>query len=134
MDHRSLLLAQPATVLVQAAPASVVRPATSEQALEMLHLMMADVIAQAEITMAGWSERFPIDDQDAARSTAAARAARDRLSHMTQDYAHRHGKLDVPLISLGSDYDTMRAALRPVVDQIAKGSRLNTNKQRKTGE
>jgi hypothetical protein len=118
MDHRSLLLDRPATVLVQQAPAAVVCPATSEQALEMFRLMFADVIAQAESTMAGWAERCPLDDQDAPHAKAREIAAKDRLSRMTQDYARKHGKLDVPLISLGSDYDTMRAALRPVFDKV----------------
>ncbi|MBU2767172.1 hypothetical protein HAP94_13555 [Acidithiobacillus ferrivorans] len=77
-------------------------------------------MAQAEGTMAGWSERMPLDDQDAPQAKAREIAAKNRLSRMTQDYARRHGKLDVPLISLGSDYDTMRAALRPVFDKMAE--------------
>ncbi|EGQ61239.1 hypothetical protein GGI1_05346 [Acidithiobacillus sp. GGI-221] len=120
MDHRSLLLDRPATVLVQQAPTTVVRPATDEQALEMFNLMFADVIAQAESTMARWAERMPLDDQDAPQAKAREIAAKDSLSRMTLDYARRHGKLDVPLISLGSDYDTMRAALRPVFDKMAE--------------
>lgn len=96
-------------------------PATSEQALEMFRLMFADVIAQAESTMAGWAERHPLDDQDAPQAKAREAAAKDRISRMTQDYARRHGKLDVPLISLGSDYDAMRAALRPVFDKATEG-------------
>jgi hypothetical protein len=44
----------------------------------------------------------------------------DRLSHMTQAYARKHGNLDVPLISMGSDYDAMRAALRPVFDKATE--------------
>ncbi|MBU2759054.1 hypothetical protein HAQ01_04990 [Acidithiobacillus thiooxidans] len=121
MNRSSLLPTQPVPVITRQAPAAVVRPATSEQALEMLHLMMADVIAQSKSIMAGWAERAPLDDQDAARSAVAAQAAQDRLSHLTQSYAKHHGKLDVPLISLGSNYDIMRAALRPVMAQIAKG-------------
>jgi hypothetical protein len=95
-------------------------PASAEQALEMVCLMFADVIAQAEATMAGWAERHPLDDQDAPQAKAREAAAKDRLSRMTQDYARRHGKLDVPLLSMGSDYDAMRAALRPVFDKFAE--------------
>ncbi|CDQ10521.1 conserved protein of unknown function [Acidithiobacillus ferrivorans] len=95
-----------------------VRPATAEQAWAMFDLMFSDVIAQAETTMAGWAERCPLDDQDAPQAKARETAAKDRLSRMTQVYARRHGKLDVPLISLGSDYDTMRTALGPVLDRL----------------
>lgn len=105
----------------QHAPAATVRPASSEQALEMLDLMLADVIAQAETTMAGWAERQPLDDQDAPQAKAKEMAAKDRLSHLTQAYARKHGKLDVPLISLGGNYETMRAALRPVFDKATEG-------------
>jgi hypothetical protein len=87
----------------------------------MLNLMMADVIAHAETTMAGWAERQPLDDQDAPQAKARESAAKDRLSHMTQAYARTHGKLDVPLLSTGSDYDAMRAALRPVFDKATEG-------------
>jgi hypothetical protein len=118
MNRLSLSPAQPA--ITQQSPAAVVRPATSEQALDMLQLMMADVIAQAETTMAGWAERMPLDEQDAPQAKAREVAAKNRLSHMTQAYARKHGKLDVPLLSMGSDYDTMRAALRPVFDNFAE--------------
>ncbi|MHB8321387.1 MAG: hypothetical protein ACYDA7_05170 [Acidithiobacillus sp.] len=120
MNRSSLLPAQPVTAITQKASAALVRPATSEQALEMLQLMMADVMAQAEGTMAGWSERMPLDDQDAPQAKAREIAAKNRLSHMTQAYARKHGKLDVPLLSMGSDYDTMRAALRPVFDKATE--------------
>ena len=86
----------------------------------MFNLMFADVIAQAESTMAGLAERYPMDDQDAARSAAEAQAAKDHLSHLTQAYAKRHGGLNVPLISLGGNYDAMRAALRPVINKVAE--------------
>lgn len=102
-------------------------PASAEQALEMFRLMFADVIAQAESTMAGWAERYPLDDQDAPQAKARETAAKDRLSRMTQDYARRHGKLDVPLISLGSDYDTMRTALGPVIDRLKNSTTGFTN-------
>ena len=108
----------------QQAPSAAVRPANSEQALEMLDLMLADVIAQAEGTMAGWAERMPLDDQDASLSKARELAAKDRLSRMTQAYARKHGHLDVPLISLGSDYGAMHAALRPVIDKIAEARNI----------
>ncbi|MHB1643075.1 MAG: hypothetical protein ACYCS8_10540 [Acidithiobacillus sp.] len=111
---------QPSTAITQQAPAAVVRPATAEQAFEMFKLMFADVIAQAEATMAGWSERMPIDDQDAPQAKARETAAKYRLSRMTQAYARKHCNLNVPLISLGSDYDTMRAALRPVFDKMTE--------------
>ncbi len=117
--HRSSLWATPPAI-TQQAQAVAVRPATSEQALEMLDLMLADIIAQAEGTMTGWAERLPLDDQDAAQSKAKEIAAKDRLSLMTQAYARKHGGLNVPLISLGSDYDAMRAALRPVIDKVAE--------------
>ncbi len=121
MSRSPLSPVHPTTTITQQAPAAVVRPATSEQALEILNLMMADVIAQAETTMAGWAERMPLDDQDASSGKAREIAAKDRLSRMTQDYARRHGKLDVPLLSLGSDYDAMHAALRPVFDKVTEG-------------
>ncbi|MBU2774174.1 hypothetical protein HMI48_09895 [Acidithiobacillus ferrooxidans] len=117
--HRSSLWATPPAI-TQQAQAVAVRPATSEQALEMLDLMLADVIAQAEGTMAGWAERLPLDDQDAAQSKALEVAAKDRLSQMTQAYARKHGHLNVSLISLGSDYGAMHAALRPVIDKVAE--------------
>lgn len=121
MNRSPLSPVQPTSCVAQHASAATVRPATSEQALEILNLMMADVIAHAEATMAGWSERMPIDDQDAPQAKARVMAAKDRLSRMTQDYARRHGKLDVPLLSLGSDYDAMHAALRPVFDKVMEG-------------
>lgn len=117
--HRSSLVPEIPSA-TQQAPSVAVRPASSEQALEMLNLMLADVIAQAEGTMAGWSERMPLDDQDAAQAKAQEVAAKDHLSQMTQSYARKHGHLNVPLISLGSDYGAMRAALRPVIDKIAE--------------
>jgi hypothetical protein len=58
VNRSSLSPARPDTVSTQQAPAAVVSPATSEQPLEMLQLMMADVMAQAEATMAGWAERI----------------------------------------------------------------------------
>lgn len=97
-------------------------PASAEQALEMFRLMFADVIAQAEGTMAGWG--MPLDDQDAARAKAQEVAAKDRLSQMIQAYARKHGGLNVPLISLGSDYGVMHAALRPVIDKIAEARNM----------
>ncbi|MCL4526502.1 MAG: hypothetical protein M1492_08555 [Gammaproteobacteria bacterium] len=106
----------------QQAPSAAVRPASSEQALDMLSLMLADVIAQAEGTMAGWG--MPLDDQDAARAKAQEVAAKDRLSQMIQAYARKHGGLNVPLISLGSDYGVMHAALRPVIDKIAEARNM----------
>ena len=90
----------------------------------MLDLMLADVIAQAEGTMAGWAERMPLDDQDAAQEKTKEAAAKDRLSRMTQAYARKHGGLDVPLISLGSDYGAMHAALRPVIDKMAEARNM----------
>ncbi len=51
-------------------------------------------------------------------------AAKDRLSRMTQAYARKHGCLDVPLISLGSDYGAMHAALRPVIDKISEARNI----------
>ena len=121
MNRSPLSPVRPATAIAQQSPAAVVRPATAEQAFEMFKLMFADVIAQAEATMADWAERMPLDDQDAPQAKAREMAAKDRLSRMTQDYARRHGKLDVPLLSLGSDYDAMHAALRPVFDKVMEG-------------
>ena len=72
--HRSSLVPEtPSTT--QQAPSAAVRPASSEQALDMLNLMMADIIAQAEGTMAGWG--MPLDDQDAARAKAQEVAAKE---------------------------------------------------------
>ena len=122
MRHTPLLATPPA--ITQQAQAVAVRPASSEQALETLDLMLADVIAQAEGTMAGWAERMPLDDQDAAQAKAREMAAKDRLSQMTQAYARKHGHLNVPLISLGSDYGAMHAALRPVIDKIMEARNL----------
>ena len=121
--HRSSLLVTPPAI-TQQVQAVAVRPATSEQALEMLDLMLVDVIARAEGTMAGWAERMPLDDQDAAQAKAQEIAAKDRLSRMTQAYARKYGGLDVPLISLGSDYGAMHAALRPVIDKIAEARNI----------
>ena len=121
--HRSSLVSETPSA-AQHAPSAAVRPASSEQALEMLELMLADVIAQAESTMAGWAERLPLDDQDAARAKAQEVAAKDRMSRMTQAYARKHGHLNVPLISLGSDYEAMHAALRPVIDKIAESRNI----------
>ncbi|WP_041645573.1 hypothetical protein RU820_05480 [Acidithiobacillus ferrooxidans] len=90
----------------------------------MLDLMWADVIAQAESTMAGWAERLPLDDQDAAQAKTKEAAAKDRLSQMTQAYARKHGGLNVSLISLGSNYGAMHAALRPVIDKIAEARNM----------
>ncbi len=129
MNRSPLSPVQPATVITQQSPAAVVRPATSRQALDMLHLMMADVIAQAEGTMAGWAERMPLDEQDAPQAKAREIAAKNRLSHMTQAYARKHGKLDVPLLSMGSDYDTMRTALGPVIDKMAECKESEENHQ-----
>ncbi|WP_163054995.1 hypothetical protein [Acidithiobacillus ferrooxidans] len=120
MNRSSLSSVQPTSAITQQSPAAIVRPATSEQALEMLQLMMTDVIAQAEATMAWCAERMPLDDQDAPQAKALEPAAKDNLSCMTQSYVRKHGNLTVPLISLGSDYDTMRAALRPVFDKISE--------------
>lgn len=104
----------PPSPVQQTASSVSVRPASSEQALEMLDLMMADVIAQA---------RWPLDDQDADQSKASETAAKDRLSRMAQTYTRKHGHLNVPMISMGSDYDTMNAALRRIFDKIADESR-----------
>ncbi|MDA8378521.1 MAG: hypothetical protein M0Z50_16125 [Planctomycetia bacterium] len=119
--HRSSLVPEIPSA-TQQAPSAAVRPASSEQALEMLNLMMADIIAQAEGTMAGWG--MPLDDQDAARAKAQEVAAKDRLSRMTQAYARKHGCLDVPLISMGSYYGAMRAALRPVFDKATEARNI----------
>ncbi|MHB1630642.1 MAG: hypothetical protein ACYCQL_00170 [Acidithiobacillus sp.] len=78
MSRSPLSPVQPATAIIQQSAAAIVRPATSEQALEMLCLMMTDVIAQAEATMAGWAERMPLDDQDAPQAKARETAAKDR--------------------------------------------------------
>lgn len=121
--NRSTLLPEP-PVITQRSQAVAVRPATTQQAMDMLDLILADVLAQAESTMAGWAERMPLDDQDAARAKARAMAAKDRLSRMTQAYAHNHGCLDVPLISLGSDYGAMHAAIGPVLDKIAEARNM----------
>lgn len=124
MNRSPLSPVQPTSCVAQHASAATVRPATSEQALEILNLMMADVIAHAETTMAGWAERQPLDDQDAHQAKDREIAAKDRLSHMTQAYTRKHGKLDVPLLSTGSDYDAMRAALRPVFDKATEAKKV----------
>lgn len=117
--HRSTLLSTPPAIAQQAQSVAV-RPATVQQAMDMLDLLLADVLAQAEGAMAGWAERLPLDEQDAAKSKALEMAAKDRLSRMTEAYARKYGCLNVPLISLGSDYDAMHAALRPVIDKVAE--------------
>jgi hypothetical protein len=102
-----------------AAAASIAQPATAEQALEMLDLMLADVIAQANGIMAGWSQRWPLDDEDLPHAKAQHEFSKNRLMDMARDYAAKHGKLDVPLMAFGSDYATMRAAIRPVMEKLA---------------
>ncbi len=118
---RSSLLSNPPAVFGQTLS---VRPAPAEQSVDRLELMVADLLARSQGILTDWAERLPLDDGESSRQRARQSAAQDRLGRLLRSYVGQHGRLDVPLLSLGSDYRTLRGALRSVVADIARSDRL----------
>lgn len=73
-----------------------VRPASSEQALAMMDLMIAEIVSIMVAANADMATRFPLYADEAERSAGEAQAAKNRLSLAMQAYAKRYGKIDVP--------------------------------------
>ncbi len=120
MTNPEIIPEAPRAIIRQSA--ATARPASAEQALDMLKLMMAEIISTMAGLDADMTSRWSLDQDDAARCDAKAQAARGNLSRAMQEYAKRYGKLDVPLQSLGSDIGAMRGALRPIVEKAAEGT------------
>jgi hypothetical protein len=125
MENSPLLSSLPA--IIQQAPASTVRPATSEQALAMLKLILAEVrytLANADAKLA---VTMPLHEGEAAESAAEARALHQKFQILLREYSQRYGNLDVPLVSLGRRHEDVLAALRPILSKLAEKDRATQN-------
>ncbi len=92
----------------QTVSAHTVQPQSTEQAWEMFQLMFAEVVAEAEGILTNW-------DRTNIRSELAAK---NEFSRRTQAYAKKHGRLDVPLCSLGSSKAVRELARSSVLDKL----------------
>lgn len=96
------------TATAPVARATVSEPQSTEQAWALFKVMFAEVVAEAEGIISEW------DPTNIHRELAA----KNEFSRRTQAYAKKHGRLDVPLCSLGSSKAARELARSSVLDKL----------------